>query len=106
MLRWQQTPDVVFTEIVTAALEVCIDQLDDAYGETGDEAVTEFSPDAVGMFTPCELLTQLRSLPEAHQSSELWMPTDYHFLLLYRALEQQISFHNDSFDDSPCLMQF
>lgn len=106
MLRWQQTPDHVFTEIVTAALEVCIDRLADAYGDTDEERVAQFSSDVVGLFTYDELLAQLRRLLEAHQSPELWMPTDYHFLLLYRALQQQIEFHNDSFRDAPCMMRF
>jgi len=97
MLRWQSPPDSAFISIVTACLELSIDevemQMDD---ETDDnEILGSFYPQVRSTFKASEVVRELRKLLDAHQSESLYMPTDYHFLLLHSALDQWIGLHND-----------
>jgi hypothetical protein len=47
------------------------------------------------LFDPSQLLDELQKLLTAHRSAKLYMPTDYHFLMLHEILEVQISHHNN-----------
>jgi hypothetical protein len=47
------------------------------------------------LFDPGQLLGELQKLLTAHRSAKLYMPTDYHFLILHEVLELQIISHND-----------
>lgn len=100
MLRWQSPPDSAFTSIVTACLELSIDEVETQmeYETKDDEILGSFYPQVSSTFTASEVVDELKKLLEAHKSDSLYIPTDYHFLLLHSALDYWIEFHNDNVD--------
>ena len=81
MLRFDHRPDRVFQAIVHDALEFVADLLEDEYCDLdgiGLESLTIFGKDG--------LVKQIRRLLEAHRSPKVFMPTDYHFLILFEVL--------------------
>jgi hypothetical protein len=98
MLRWSSLPDQVFTALVDAALECAIDMLGDlrTNGESDEESLSNFRQQTRALFTSRDLDIELRKLLSAHRSTKFYMPTDYHFLLLYDVLNQWIEQHNES----------
>ncbi|MGA1824889.1 MAG: hypothetical protein ACMUIP_09505 [bacterium] len=101
MLRFTSTPDEAFQAILEAFLEVSIDMLRDSlHSDYGYENVFNgYLEQTRALFTPQELLAELEKLLKAHRSSNLYMPTDYHFLLLYDVLSQHVDIHNDTIQD-------
>lgn len=98
MLRWACEPDEAFIVIVDASLEISVDMLRDAVAGQADEewAMAAYTEQTRSLFTSQELLAELEKLLAAHRSPKLYMPTDYHFLILYEVLSQQIDPHNDA----------
>lgn len=95
-----QIPDEAFRTILEGALELAIDALRQSYEDGEDEQVLECYLDQTrSIFTRDELLAELKKLLAAHQSPLLYMPTDYHFLILYDVLSQKIDIHNDTVSD-------
>jgi hypothetical protein len=96
MLRFQKKPDKVLTEIVTLALEEAIDSTQqDDFGcvmHLWDEDIHR----AFG--TTAFLGDALEKLLEAHKSPDVFMPTDWHFLLLDRILRSWCDCYNDMED--------
>jgi hypothetical protein len=101
MLRWQFQPDEAFVAILDSSLRICIDQLGDYLSDhlAGTTAEVEFAwllgTRIWELFDPDQLLGELQKLLTANQSTKLYMPNDYHFLILHEVLELQISSHND-----------
>jgi len=100
MLKFTTTPDEAFQAILEAFLEISIDMLKDSlqsdYSEGGEDMFDGYLDQTRALFTPQELLVELEKLLKAHRSPNLYMPTDYHFLLLYDVLSQQVDIHNDT----------
>jgi hypothetical protein len=84
-----------------SSLRICIDQLGDYLSDhlAGTTAEVEFAwldgTHIWELFDPSQLLGELQKLLTANQSTKLYMPNDYHFLILHEVLELQISSHND-----------
>jgi hypothetical protein len=101
MLRWQFQPDEAFVAILESSLRICIDQLGAYLSDhlAGTTAEVEFAwldgTRIWELFDPDQLLGELQKLLTANQSTKLYMPNDYHFLILHEVLELQISSHND-----------
>ncbi len=101
MLRWQFQPDEAFVAILDSSLRICINQLGDYLSDhlAGTTAEVEFAwllgTRIWELFDPDQLLGELQKLLTANQSTKLYMPNDYHFLILHEVLELQISSHND-----------
>ena len=101
MLRWQFQPDEAFVAILDSSLRICIDQLGAYLSDhlAGTTAEVEFAwldgTRIWELFDPNQLLGELQKLLTANQSTKLYMPNDYHFLILHEVLELQISSHND-----------
>ena len=101
MLRWQFQPDEAFVAILDSSLRICIDQLgaylsDQLAGTTAEVEFAWLDGTRIWeLFDPDQLLGELQKLLSANQSTKLYMPNDYHFLILHEVLELQISSHND-----------
>ena len=101
MLRWQFQPDEAFVAILDSSLRTCIDQLGDYLSDhlSGTTAEVEFvwldGTRIWKLFDPRQLLGELQKLLTANRSTKLYMPNDYHFLILHEVLELQIRYHND-----------
>lgn len=97
MLRWQFQPDEAFAAILDSSLSISIERLSDHLAGTIPEVevVSLLGSRIWELFDAQQLLTELQKLLMAHRSAKLYMPTDYHFLILHEVLQLQISLHND-----------
>jgi hypothetical protein len=97
MLRWQFQPDEAFAAILESSLSISIERLSDHLAGTIAEAevLSLFGTRIWRLFDAQQLLDELQKLMMAHRSAKLYMPTDYHFLILHEVLQLQISRHND-----------
>ncbi len=94
MIRFSSTPDKCIQGIVTEAIEFFIDEFKN-WSDEPDEIMDSHIEQVGEMFDAPTLLMTLEKLLEAHQAPGLYMPTDYHFLVLYDVLELTIDLHND-----------
>lgn len=91
MLRFACKPDKVFFGILSEALALILDQLREEFVDDDMVPLTK-SLSIMGR----ELLTaEVAKLSDAHHSPKVFMPTDYHFLILYEILEWFIEIYND-----------
>ena len=100
MLRFQETPDRIFIEILKASMEIVIDEITDLidYSENPKEAKGELRgilPLAAGVFSPGVALKTLRDMLEKLLLPELYYLNDYHYLLIYDTLQLYSELHND-----------
>ena len=100
MLRFQETPDRIFIEILTAGMEIVIDLITDliGYSENPKEAKSELRgilPLAARVFSPGVALKTLREMLEKLLRPELYYLNDYHYLLIYDTLQLYSGLHND-----------
>jgi hypothetical protein len=97
MLSWQFQPDEAFAAILDNSLSICIDQLGDQLAAkiAATDGACQVGTRIWELFDPGQLLGELQKLLTAHRSVKLYMPTDYHFLILHEVLELQIISHND-----------
>jgi hypothetical protein len=101
MLSWQCQPDEAFAAILDSSLSICINQLGDQLGDQLAATTAETDGACLAgtriweLFDPSQLLGELQKLLTAHRSAKLYMPTDYHFLVLHEVLELQIIHHNN-----------
>ena len=93
MLSWQFQPDEAFIAILDSSLSICINQLAATIAAT-DGACLDGTR-IWELLDPGQLLGELQKLLTAHRSVKLYLPTDYHFLILHEVLELQIISHND-----------
>lgn len=101
MLRFHETPDKVFIEIIRTSLEVAVDVFTTKLeGGANDEKLREdfeyIYPYAGKVFHPKTARDTLRKLLDCLFKTELYYLNDYHYLLLHDALEYFISWHNDA----------
>ena len=100
MLRFQETPDRIFIEILKASMEIVIDQITELIGYSGNpkEAKNELIgilPLAAKVFCPEVALKTLRDMLEKLLRPELYYLNDYHYLLIYDTLQLYSGLHND-----------
>ena len=94
MLRFATSPDKAFHSIVTAAIEIPLDLLEDP--DVDDNmAMCNCCEQICRMFTRQLLSEQLKALLQAHQDNGLYMPSEYHFMILYDILATFVEVHND-----------
>jgi hypothetical protein len=91
MLRFAQPPDAVFLAILHDALE----DLQETLADLAAEDWPAQYPTAARCFSPDLARTTLTQLRTASRASELYQPTDYHWLLLYDGLRVYCAIHND-----------
>ena len=86
MLRFAETPDRVFLDILHAAIQHMQASLQgDDFDATG---FTMRYPLSARVFAPDQAFTTLGRLLRASRSPTLYEVTDYHWLLLYEALQR------------------
>lgn len=100
MLRFQQTPDKIFMEILMWSMDFSIDSIRDAIdnNETIDAAREDIAgilPEAMRVFSPEAAFNTLTDFRDKLQRPELFYLNDYHYLLLYDALDLFSTIHND-----------
>ncbi len=62
--------------------------------QSDDDAMNCFDQHLAAMFTRAELARAVKQLSEAHQVKVLYMPTEYHWLILADILETGVELHN------------
>jgi len=93
MLRFASKPDKVFTEIISNALSLAIYHFENDI-ETNNSngfAFIYFDEKFVNSFGGVKdgipiILNEIKKIKQAHNSSEIYMPTDIHFKMLDRIL--------------------
>jgi hypothetical protein len=100
MLRFQETPDRIFIEILKASMEIAIDVITDliSYSENPKVAKSELRsilPLAARVFNPVVALKTIRDMLQKLLSPELYYLNDYHYLLLYDTLQLYSGLHNN-----------
>ena len=94
MLGFAVPPDKALQSIVTEAIEMPIDLLKDP-GVDDNMAMCNCCEQIRDMFPRQLLLEQLKALLQAHQGTAGYIPSEYHFLVLYDILDTFVEIHND-----------
>ena len=97
MLRFAQRPDAVFWDIIHEAIQSTIDDIEGF--DFDPEAFQEQYEESSRVFTPQVACETLRHLLEASRSAQWYQPTDYHWLLLYDALDNYCALLNDGIEE-------
>jgi len=100
MLRFQETPDRIFIEILKESMELVIDEIGDLvdYSDNPKKAGNEFRlifPLSARVFSPDTALRCLRDMLEKLFMTELFHLNNYHYLLIYDAVKLYTELHND-----------
>jgi hypothetical protein len=90
-------PDCVFQDILDAALTLAMDRLKDELCEL-EEAGLERTAE---LFDRAGATRELARLLEAHRSPRTFLPTPYHFLILYEVLQTFVDIRNDTCREAP-----
>jgi hypothetical protein len=93
MLRFQTPLTAAAGEVIVYCLEVAADEIVDLYED--HEAWAAAYPLCSACFTRELARRVLLELLEKLDAPELYMPTDYHWLLMYECLKEHIAFFND-----------
>jgi hypothetical protein len=93
MLRFQTPLTAAAREIIVFCLEVASDEIVDLYED--HEAWAAAYPLSSACFTRDLARGVLLDLLEKLDTPEWYMPTDYHWLLVYECLKEQIALFND-----------
>jgi hypothetical protein len=93
MLRFQTPLTAAAREIVVYCLEVASDEIVDLYED--HEAWAAAYPLASACFTQELARSVLLDVLEKLDAPEWYMPTDYHWLLMYECLKEHIALFND-----------
>jgi hypothetical protein len=96
MLRFTNKPDEIFILLINEAIEdmICYVEMDDDLADRED-ALSAYMPRTSELFDAKGAMDQLRALRECLNSDKLYMPTDYHWLLLYECLRSYCAYFND-----------
>jgi hypothetical protein len=93
MLRFQTPVTAAAREIMVCCLEVAADEVVDLYED--HEAWAADYPLASACFTRELARSVLLDVLDKLDAPEWYMPTDYHWLLIYECLKEQIALFND-----------
>lgn len=102
---FQDPPDAIFLAILHEALEHVREchlvQFRDDYRPTKaerqelDEFYSDLYPELVPLFSRSKLVSVVDNLLRASRADDLYVPTDYHWFVLYVCLEMYCDLHND-----------
>jgi hypothetical protein len=101
MLRFQRPPDAVFQAILRTSIDYVIDVIADLienneYDETrARDDMKDLIPAVARVFPPSLARTTLIDLRSCLNRPELYHLNDYHYLLIYEALEFYAEIHNE-----------
>ena len=98
MLFFAARPDKVFEGIILTGMEIIRDVLKDL-NYADQDALSSFSDRIRRMFSRDALLVEVSSLLSAHSSNKLFGISNYHFLVLYEIIENEVDLHNDYLAD-------
>ena len=88
MLRWSHVPTKAFDRIVLNALDMAKDMIkDDVEEGTSERLVGWYGSGMSRRFSASLFVAACNHLIEAIESPKVWVPTEYHFYLLYHVLE-------------------
>ena len=93
MLRFATTLDAVFLDILHEAIQFTIDSIE-AYDFDPEPFEIQYE-NSSRVFHPNLARDTSRQLLDASRSAQWYQPTDYHWLLLYEALEIYCALFND-----------
>ena len=101
MLRHPHPPDAIFTALLLDAVDYMIDSITPlaSLGETPEAVEEEWRgsyPLSAGLFSMSLARETLKRLRTAILAPEVYQATDYHWLLLYDALEFHCTVFNDT----------
>lgn len=102
MLRFENPPDTVFQAILRNSLDFVVDDIaamPDVHKNDEFLIKEDFNNTyqiMAKVFTPRLALATLKRLRECLDRSEIYYLNDYHYLLLYEALECYVVIHNDA----------
>jgi hypothetical protein len=99
MLRFATEPDAVFLALVHDALEQWLDLSETLEDEP--QAWVDAYPNLAPLFSLKLARDTASKLLEASRAPELYQLTDFHWLLVYVAVNEQIDVHNDYAKDNP-----
>ena len=94
MLRFQTPLTAAAREIVVYCLEVAADEIVELY--ENHEAWAAAYPLSSACFTRELARKVLLELLDKQETPELYVPTDYHWLLMYECLKEQLALFNDA----------
>jgi hypothetical protein len=94
MLRFQTPLTPAAREIIVYCLEISADEILDLYED--DAAWATAYPLSSACFTRELARRVLRDLLDRLDAPEWYVPTDYHWLLIYECLKEQIALFNDA----------
>ncbi len=100
MLRFQSHPDKIFMAILTASMEMMVDQIRELLAvhrknDPGAGTLESLMPNAAGVFVPETALKTLKRMLHCHKGPGIYYLNDYHYLLLHDTLEYFCDVHND-----------
>jgi hypothetical protein len=102
MLRFETPPDKVLAAILSSALELQKDYVEELI-ETETGPMSQWWPAAEPMlarfFDPRTAARLIEDLLAASRDTRLYQLTDYHWLVVYRCLETFCDLHNDEAAD-------
>ena len=103
MLRFQSHPDKVFTAILKDAIQLMIDEVNDALSLSNKEEISEqmisLLPNAENVFNAQTALTTLKEMMVCLEKPQVYYLNDYHYLLLYDTLSNLCDLHNAAVED-------
>lgn len=101
MLRFQSHPDKVFTAILKEAMELMIDEINNAVSfsqskEEISENLNSLLPNAGKVFNSSTALNTLKEMLVCLEKPQLYQLNDYHYMLHYDTLSTFCELHNDA----------
>jgi hypothetical protein len=95
MLRFASKPDHLFVLLLDEALAQAIVDLTLGDSSEQQDVLAALMPTSAKLFDVAGVTAQLRVLTDALAKTELYQPTDYHWLLLYEVLDAYCLQFND-----------
>ena len=109
MLHWKNAPDEIFHTLIHDTIEDTLGELAMALAmsdEDGADSWQAMAPRSARLIPPPEAILTLKKLLECHVASVLYMPTEYHWLMLYERLEGFIGLLAEKPDDYAVYKKF
>ena len=96
MLRFASKPDQIFVLLLVQAIAEAIEDLTLEDLSEQQDVLAALMPNSAKLFDAAGVKAQLIFLRDALAKAELYQPTDYHWLLLYEALDAYCLQFNDA----------
>ncbi len=105
MLYFRTKPDSVFLIFVDHALRRTLKDIQRVSSQHDMESWELGFAELERVFTPYSAVITLEDLIKANSASQVYMLTDYHWLLLYDSLKNYCIWHNDTLEESSILFR-